>query len=59
MRQMREMDDVKHIPIVFMTAKAQTHEQEAYLSLGVLGVIVKPFDPMTLCDELRDMWAKT
>jgi CheY-like chemotaxis protein len=41
------------IPVIFMTAKAQNHEIERYTSLGALGVITKPFDPMTLSDEVR------
>jgi two-component system, OmpR family, response regulator len=44
-------------PVVFMTAKAQPEERESLLRLGALGVIVKPFDPMTLPQELRRLWA--
>lgn len=44
------------IPVVFMTAKAQTQEIERYKALGALGVITKPFDPMTLADEIRALW---
>jgi two-component system, OmpR family, response regulator len=43
------------IPVIFMTAKAQTHEIEMYLSLGALGVITKPFDPMTLAEEVSTL----
>ena len=43
-------------PAVFMTEKAQAHEQEAYMRLGAVGVIPKPFDPMTLSDKLAEMW---
>ena len=41
------------IPVIFMTAKVQQHEVERYLALGAAGVIKKPFDPMTLPDEVR------
>ena len=41
------------IPIVFMTAKSQGFEIERGLSLGAAGYIVKPFDALTLGDELR------
>ena len=40
-------------PVVFMTAKVQPREVERYLALGALGVIAKPFDPMTLAADLR------
>ncbi len=41
------------IPVVFVTAKAQHCEIERYLAAGARGVIAKPFDPMSLPDELR------
>ncbi len=40
-------------PVIFMTAKVQPREVERYLSLGALGVIAKPFDPMTLAADVR------
>jgi two-component system OmpR family response regulator len=45
------------IPVIFMTAKVQSHEISRYKALGALGVINKPFDPMTLAAEVRAMWA--
>ena len=44
------------IPVVFMTAKVQPAEVAYYKSLGALGVISKPFDPMTLPDQIRALW---
>jgi CheY-like chemotaxis protein len=41
------------IPVIFMTARAQTDEVEHFLSLGAAGVISKPFDPMTLAASVR------
>jgi CheY-like chemotaxis protein len=41
------------IPVIFMTARAQTSEVERFLSLGAAGVIAKPFDPMTLAASVR------
>lgn len=43
-------------PVIFMTARAQTHEQAAYLAQGAAGVIVKPFDPAVLCTQIGDIW---
>jgi CheY-like chemotaxis protein len=42
-----------HIPVVFMTARAQSRELDLFRSLGVVGVIPKPFDPMALAVSLR------
>jgi CheY-like chemotaxis protein len=41
------------IPVVFMTARAQARELELLNSLGAMGVIDKPFDPMTLAAVVR------
>lgn len=47
------------VPVVFMTAKAQKHQEQAYLELGACGVIGKPFDPLTLGDRVRLLWSTT
>ena len=41
------------IPIVFITARTQSQDRARLLQLGAIGVIGKPFDPMTLAKELR------
>lgn len=41
------------IPVVFLTAKAMPAEIERLKGLGVRGVLIKPFDPMTLASDLR------
>jgi len=45
-------------PIIFMTAKVQPQEQQRYLSLGAIEVIAKPFDPVSLADQLHAAWAR-
>jgi CheY-like chemotaxis protein len=51
--RLRECPQTVHIPVVFMTARAQTRELEHFKSLGAAGVIAKPFDPMTLANSVR------
>ena len=46
------------IPVIFMTAKVQTHEVAQYQALGALDVISKPFDPMTLSSKICEIWAR-
>jgi CheY-like chemotaxis protein len=43
------------IPVVFLTAKARPAERERLLALGVSGVLAKPFDPMTLSDQVATL----
>ncbi len=45
----------RHIPVIFMTAKVQQHDLQDYVDAGAIGTIHKPFDPMTLPDEVRAM----
>ena len=40
------------VPVVLLTAKVQSADQRQFASLGVAGVLAKPFDPMTLADEV-------
>lgn len=46
------------IPVIYLTAKAQLHEIANYKERGALDVITKPFDPMTLCDQIKKIWQK-
>ena len=56
LRALREQPRTSGIPVIFMTAKVQSHEIAQYLALGALGVIAKPFDPMSLPDQVRRLW---
>ncbi|HNN61863.1 MAG TPA: response regulator [Candidatus Obscuribacter sp.] len=56
--KLRELDTVKDTPIIFMTAKVQPEEIESYKILGARGVIIKPFDPITLAQEIQDILAQ-
>jgi CheY-like chemotaxis protein len=41
---------------IFMTAKVIEAEVAKFKELEALGVIAKPFDAMTLADEIRSFW---
>lgn len=58
-RRLKEIPEIAGTPIVFMTAKAQTHEIERYHSLGAAGVIQKPFNPLTLPADIQAIWARS
>jgi DNA-binding response OmpR family regulator len=51
--------DLEQIPVAFMTAKVQPNEIAHYLSLGARDVIIKPFDPMQLAQQVRTIWQRT
>jgi two-component system, OmpR family, response regulator len=56
MSALKRLDGMRDVPIIFVTAKVQSAEIEQYIALGAIGVIAKPFDPMTLADEARALW---
>lgn len=58
LKGLRAFAELETTPVVFMTAKVQPQEVQGYLDLGAAGVIAKPFDPMTLAQELRDIWSR-
>lgn len=51
--RLREDAATAGVPVVFLTAKAIAAEVDRLRSLGAAGVLTKPFDPMTLAQELR------
>ncbi len=53
MLQLRKLESYKSIPAIFMTARAQPTEVKELRDLGAIDVIVKPFDPMTLSDQIK------
>ena len=53
---LRELPVMQGVPVVFMTAKAMPDEVEQLLQHGATGLIVKPFDPMTLARDIRPYW---
>jgi CheY-like chemotaxis protein len=55
LEKLRSLDATREIPVVFMTAKAQAGELTRFASLGVAGVISKPFDPMTLHERIAGL----
>lgn len=52
LRRLQEHSRTQPIPVVLLTAKALSEEQGYFSTLAIAGVIVKPFDPMTLVDQV-------
>ena len=47
-RRLKADPATRHIPVIFLTAKAQETEIRKGLALGAVGYLVKPFDPIQL-----------
>ena len=55
---LRTIPDVADTPVVFVTAKVQANEIAHYRKLGAIEVIAKPFDPMTLANDVHALWER-
>jgi CheY-like chemotaxis protein len=53
LKELRKNPRTAAIPIVFMTARALTRELERFIAIGAQGIILKPFDPMTLAAQVQ------
>ena len=53
---LRQLPEIKNTPVIFMTAKVQPEEVEKYMAQGAVAVITKPFDSMTLSDQIVEIW---
>lgn len=42
----------RHIPIVLLTAKAQSSDRQELNKLDIAGILQKPFDPVSLAEEV-------
>lgn len=51
-RRLKEDEETRHIPVIFLTAKVQHFEVKRGLALGACGYVAKPFNPMTLHEEI-------
>ncbi|MEM6961465.1 MAG: response regulator [Myxococcota bacterium] len=56
--KLRELEMLQNCCVIFLTAKAQTHEVQRYLDFGAAGVIPKPFDPIKLPELIREFMAE-
>jgi DNA-binding response OmpR family regulator len=52
-RRLKTSSLTTNIPVIFLTARSQQAEIARGLAMGAAGYIVKPFDALTLGDEVR------
>ena len=54
-RRLKQDPSLRDIPVIFLTAKSQEREVNKGLSLGAVGYLIKPFNPMTLAEEIQQL----
>jgi CheY-like chemotaxis protein len=56
-RRLKADPETAKIPVVFLTAKSQEAEIQRGLSLGASGYVTKPFDALTLGQQVKEIVA--
>ena len=58
LKKLRGIAGLEDIPVIFMTARVQPHELQEYMEMGAIDVVAKPFDPMMLSNQIREIWER-
>ncbi|QIT54886.1 response regulator [Aquisalimonas sp. 2447] len=56
--RLHERGAINNLPVILMTAKVHPEEMAHYREMGVFDVIPKPFDPMTVSEDIQRMWER-
>lgn len=57
-RKIKSHDELKGIPIIFLTAKGQDSDKEEAEALGAAGFVTKPFSPKFLLSLVEEILSK-
>ena len=57
-RELAEGMETRDIPVVFLTARADTADKRLGEQLGGVGYLVKPFDPVAIGDYVEDVLSR-
>lgn len=55
-KALKANEKTSDLPVIFMTAKAQAHEVQAFTESEIIGIITKPFDPIQLIPLITKIW---
>lgn len=53
-QNLQDNPETQNIPIILLTAKAQSAEQRQFTQLRVAAVITKPYDPFSLSNQVAE-----
>lgn len=57
-KKLRERGALENVPVILMTAKVHPEEMARYREMGVFDVIPKPFDPMSVSEDIARIWER-
>ncbi|WAL62000.1 response regulator [Thermocoleostomius sinensis] len=53
--QLKANPTTQSIPVVLLTAKVLPDDRTRFAQMEIAGVITKPFDPVSICDQLSEL----
>jgi CheY-like chemotaxis protein len=53
-QELQKIPETAGIPVILLTAKVQGADQKRFAELGVAAILFKPFDPLTLAQQMSD-----
>lgn len=56
--EIRRLPGMADTPVIFLTGAVRQSEIESHMAAGATGVIAKPFDPLTLAEQIREIAAE-
>ena len=59
LRELADDPRTSQIPVIFLTAKTQLGERRRLEEAGACGLIAKPFDPLSLADDVEVILSAT
>jgi len=54
-REMKKIDEIKHVPVIFLSAKGQDEEKQTGIDAGAVAYILKPFAPDDLTRQIANI----
>ncbi len=54
-REMKKIDEIKNVPVIFLSAKGQDEEKQTGIEAGAVAYILKPFAPDDLTRQIADI----
>lgn len=51
-QKLQENPATQSIPVILLTAKVLLADKATFSQMGVAGIITKPFDPVTICEQV-------
>jgi CheY-like chemotaxis protein len=52
LQQLQENPTTQGIPVILLTARVQPEDKAKFSQLGMAGLILKPFNPMELAEQV-------